>query len=207
MCSCSRPSLRCCSPLVLSGRPWAREASRVSGSLLRRILFRARGCSAACGTSFCSEALGQASVEAAAFIPVIMLLLALLLQPAFLLYTRSVMQQAAAEGVRVLATREVGGAGDDAACEAYVKRRLRAVPDVAAFHTGEWEVELSGDSMSREVRVGVEGRLRPLPLLGVLAQMLGEPDGDEVVLRVEVTGGARPDWLEGGYGEWVTMWD
>ena len=147
----------------------------------------------ACGTSFCSEALGQASVEAAAFIPVIMLLLALLLQPAFLLYTRSVMQQAAAEGVRVLATREMGGAGDDAACE--------------AFHTGEWEVELSGDSTSREVRVGVEGRLRPLPLLGVLAQMLGEPDGDEVVLRVEVTGGARPDWLEGGYGEWVTMWD
>ena len=144
----------------------------------------------ACGTSFCSEALGQASVEAAAFIPVIMLLLALLLQPAFLLYTRSVMQQAAAEGVRVLATREMGGAGDDAACEAYVKRRLRAVPDVAAFHTGE-----------------CEGRLRPLPLLGVLAQMLGEPDGDEVVLRVEVTGGARPDWLEGGYGEWVTMWD
>ena len=168
----------------------------------------------ACGTSFCSEALGQASVEAATFVPVIMLLLALLLQPAFLLYTRSVMQQAAAEGVRVLATREVGGAGDDAACEAYVKRRLRAAPDVAAFHTGEWEVELSGDSTSREVRVGVEGRLRPLPLLGVLAQMLGvlaqmlgEPDGDEVVLRVEVTGGARPDWLEGGYGEWVTMWD
>lgn len=177
------------------------------GNLLRRILFRARGCSGACGTSFCSEALGQASVEAAAFIPVIMLLLALLLQPAFLLYTRSVMQQAAAEGARVLATREVGGAGDDAACEAYVKRRLRAVPDVAAFHTGEWEIELSGDSTSREVRVGVEGRLRPLPLLGVLAQMLGEPDGDEVVLRVEVTGGTRPDWLEGGYGEWVTMWD
>ena len=131
-----------------------------------------------------------------------MLLLALLLQPAFLLYTRSVMQQAAAEGARALATREVGSAG-----EAYVKRRLRAVPDVAAFHTGEWEIELSGDSTSREVRVGVEGRLCPLPLLGVLAQMLGEPDGDEVVLRVEATGGARPDWLEGGYGEWITMWD
>ena len=44
-------------------------------------------------------------MEAALFLPTIMLLLALLLQPAFLLYTRAVMQQAASEGLRVLATR------------------------------------------------------------------------------------------------------
>ncbi len=144
-------------------------------------------------------------MEAAAFVPVFMLLLALLLQPVFLLYTRSVMQQAASEGLRVLSTREDGGAATDDACEEYVKRRLAAVPNVAAFHTGEWEVEVSGDA-SGEASVKVTGRLRPLPLIGVLAQGLGEAEGDLVVLKVEASGGARPSWLEGGYGDWVSIW-
>lgn len=161
--------------------------------------------SAACATSFCSERSGQASVEAAIFIPVFMLLLALLLQPVFLLYTRSVMQQAAAEGVRLLATREASGAATDEAYEQYVRRRLSAVPNVAAFHTGDWEVELAGDS-SGEASVKVMGRLRPLPLLGISAQLFGESEGDLVVLRVQASGSARPSWLKGGYSDWVSIW-
>lgn len=166
----------------------------------------AKGPSGACATSFCSERFGQASVEAALFVPVLMLLLALLLQPVFLLYTRSVMQQAAAEGVRVLATRESGGTTTDDACEQYVRRRLAAVPNVAAFHTGDWEVEVAGDA-SGEVSVKLAGRLRPLPLLGVAARLFGESEGDLVVLRVEASGGARPSWLKGGYGDWVSIWE
>lgn len=164
-----------------------------------------RACALARGRS----ELGQATVEAAALLPVAMLLLAMLLQPAFLLYTRAVMQQAASEGARVLMTREAGGAADDEACEAYVLRRLAAVPDVPAFHTGGregWEVELAGDASSDEVSVSVTGRLRPLPLVGVLAHLLGKAEGDEVVLEVTVAERARPAWLEGGYGDWVSMW-
>ena len=145
-------------------------------------------------------------MEAALFVPVFMLLLALLLQPVFLLYTRAGMQQAAAEGVRLLAGREGAGTATDDACVEYVKRRLAAVPDVPAFHTGTWEVEVSGDA-SGEASVKVVGRLRPLPLVGVLASALGEADGDCVVLTVEAKGTTRPSWLEGGYSDWVKVWE
>lgn len=164
---------------------------------------------AACKTSPCSEESGQASVEAAALLPVTMLVLGMLLQPTLMLYTRAVMQQAAAEGARVLATREPGGVADDEACRAYVRRRLSAVPDLGAFHVGGsdgWEIALSGDASGGEVSVEVEGRMRPLPLVGVLAGLLGEVEGECVVLRVCVRERVRPDWLEGGYGEWVSMW-
>ncbi len=167
---------------------------------------QARARSAASATSFSSETRGQSSVEAALFVPVFMLLLALLLQPVFLLYTRACMQQAAAEGVRLLATREGSGAATDDACVEYVRRRLAAVPDVPAFHTGDWEVELTGDA-SGEASVKVVGRLRPLPLVGVLASAFGETDGDCVVLTVEASGTARPSWLEGGYSDWVKVWE
>ena len=138
-----------------------------------------------------------------------MLLFALLLQPACALYTRAVMQGAAAEGLRVLATRDASGVGTDAACRAYVLRRLRAVPEVAAFHVGgadAWEVTVEGDSGSGEARVEVAGNFRPLPLVGGLARTLGEADGDEVVLRVRASERTRPAWLEGDYGSWVEIW-
>ena len=138
-----------------------------------------------------------------------MLLLALLLQPAFLLYTRAVMQQAASEGLRVLATREKQGAATEEACVSYVRRRLGAVPNAEAFHVGGangWEVSCEGDASCEQVSVEVTGRLRPLSLVGVLAAALGEADGELVVVRVRVTERARPEWLEGSYADWVSMW-
>lgn len=155
------------------------------------------------------EQKGQASVEAAVMMPVFMLLMALLLQPAFLLYTRSIMQQAASEGVRVLMTAQTSGDVADEACRAYVLRRLGAVPNIAAFHTGGkdgWTIELSGDASSSEVGVSVEGKLRPLPLIGILASMLGEVEGDEVLIKVSVTQTSRPSWLEGSYDSWAGEW-
>lgn len=165
--------------------------------------------STAFATSCCFEQAGQASVEAALFLPTIMLLLALLLQPAFLLYTRAVMQQAASEGLRVLATREKQGAATEEACVSYVRRRLGAVPNAEAFHVGGadgWEVSCEGDASCEQVSVEVTGRLRPLPLVGVLAAALGEADGELVVVRVRVTERARSEWLEGSYADWVSMW-
>lgn len=141
--------------------------------------------------------------------PVTMLLLALLLQPAIVLYVRTVMGQAAAEGVRVLSTREGTDASGDDAVRAFVLRRLSAVPDVPSFHVGGepgWEVTLSGGASEDEVSVEVSGTLRPLPLVGVIASAFGEWRGDEVVLRARAQGGTRPAWLEGSYGDWVSMW-
>ena len=204
--SCLWRCLPWCSRLAPSGRPLMTAGSCDWASAPPRTRFRARVRSEASATSFCSETRGQSSVEAALFVPVFMLLLALLLQPVFLLYTRASMQQAAAEGVRLLSTREGSGAATDDACVEYVKRRLAAVPDVPAFHTGEWEVEVMGDA-SGKASVKVVGHLRPLPLIGVLASALGEADGDCVVLTVEASGGARPSWLEGGYCDWVKVWE
>ena len=118
------------------------------------------------------------------------------------------MQQAAAEGVRVLATREPGGSVSEEACRSYVLRRLASVPNAPAFHVGGddgWEIGLAGDASSG-VAVEVVGRVRPLPVVGVVASAFGETDGDDVVLRVRATGGARPGWLEGGYEEWTSVW-
>ena len=164
---------------------------------------------ARCATSRCSETTGQATVEAAALLPAVMLVLAMLLEPAFLLYTHTMMQQAAAETARALVTRAEGVGVTEEACRAYALRRLAAVPDVAAFHVGGeagWEVSLEGDASSAEVSVQIVGRARPLPLVGILAGFVGELEGDEVVLRASVRERARPEWLEGGYGEWVSVW-
>lgn len=149
---------------------------------------------------------GQATVEAAVLVPVAMVMLALLLQPVCLLYTCCVMRTAAAEGARVLATAR--GEGDDEACEAYVRRRLAAVPDVSIFHEGgegDWEVSLGGPGSS-VVSVKVTGHARPLPILGVVAGVFGEVDGSGIVLRSEIEEEVRPSWLEGSYGDWVAVW-
>lgn len=198
---CLRGFSPCALPLPPSGTPHAMATLAALPGRRRPMRLTAEF-----ATSLRSEDMGQASVEAAVLVPVVMIVFALLLQPACLLYTRTVMQQAAAEGARVLATAAPSA---EASCEAYVRRRLAAVPNVAAFHVGGdqgWEIELGGDESSDEVSVCVEGRLRPLPLMGVLATMLGEVCGDEVIVRVEVSREARPAWLRGGYGDWVQMW-
>lgn len=96
---------------------------------------------------------------------------ALLMQPGILLYDRLVMNAAASEACRLLATK-TDAAGDMAeSCEAFVRRRLGAVPPVSCFHVHEggcsWEVRLEGDEGSDEVRVSIVNEARPLPLIGV----------------------------------------
>lgn len=74
---------------------------------------------------------GQASVEAALLLPTILLLLALLMQPACLLYTRCVMEGAAVEVARLAATAREG-----LDVRPFALRRLAAVPEVSVFHVG-----------------------------------------------------------------------
>ena len=75
---------------------------------------------------------GQSTVEAALLIPVTLTVVALLVQPACVLYTRSVMSATAHELARVVSTSR--GSADEV--RAYALRRLAAVPEAPLFHEG-----------------------------------------------------------------------
>ena len=150
---------------------------------------------------------GQATVEAALLLPMLLFFFAFLLQPACLLYARSVMEAAAGEGARALATAYGDAATADTVRE-FVLRRLDAVPNLEIFHIGGhdgWKVELEGAG-ELTVRVSVVGHARPLPFFGGLTQVVGETDGEGIVLRVVVEEAVRPAWLDGGYDDWIGVW-
>lgn len=145
------------------------------------------------------------TVEAALLLPVALTLVAFLVQPACVLYTRSVMASAAFELCRLVATARCG---EDEVRD-YALRRLDAVPDVAVFHDGgpdAWEIDTQGPDEQGVVGVSIEGRVRPLPLLGALVAPLGDSDGESVVVRVDVTARTRAAWVEGSYDAWIEMW-
>lgn len=146
-------------------------------------------------------------MEAALLLPILMVCVALLVQPMCLLYTRCVMQSAAAEGCRLLATFDRRGS-KGSSCEDYVLHRLEAVPGADVFCTGDWRVEFEGGPGAERVGVEIACHARPLPLIGVVAAMLGPLDaGGNVELRVSVERSAGPSWVEGDYGEWTSVWD
>lgn len=140
-------------------------------------------------------------------LPCFLILLLLALQPACLLYTRAVMESAAGETARVLAT---GGELDVESCRAFALRRLEAVPNVSIFHEGgpmSWDIDLDGAGGASGVSVAIEGSVRPLPVLGAFASAFGKADATGGVrIRVEVSYASRPAWLEGDYGAWVSAW-
>ena len=95
---------------------------------------------------------GQATVEAAFLLPVLFVGLLLLMQPGILLYDRLVMQAAASEGCRLLATK-TAAAGDMAeSCEAFVRHRLGAIPPVSCFHVHEGACSWTSGSKATSAR-------------------------------------------------------
>lgn len=160
----------------------------------------------------CTDAAGaraaQATVEAAFLLPTFLALLMMAVQPVCALYTKSVMESAASQAARLMAT---SGEEDLAACRAFVLRRLAAVPDVSIFHEGgplAWEVEMSPAGSEGSVRIRVSGSVRPLPVIGAFVAPLGEGDGRGGIRLVsEVAYDARPEWVEGDYEAWVGRWD
>lgn len=138
-------------------------------------------------------------------LPVLMLVVALLLQPALVLYTRSVMWSAATQTARAAA---ISTDGSSAPYLEFCKRRLAAVPPLEIFHTGGeqgWRIEVKGAG-SGEATVHVEGSLRPIPLLGVVASVFGRMDGALLTLEVDATSKVGPVWKSGGYESWISMW-
>lgn len=156
------------------------------------------------------EESGQASVEAALLLPSLMVCMALLTQPVCILYTRCVMQAAAAEACRLMATAPTQVNVVPQTQRDYVLRRLAAVPNVDVFHVGGeagWSIELEGGTGEHTARAHIATVVRPLPLIGVLPALLGKSDGaGNVLLEVEVETATRPAWLEGSYGSWASTW-
>lgn len=159
---------------------------------------------------------GQATVEAAVVIPVLFVALLLLIQPGILLYDRMVMQAAAAEGCRLLATKTDVAGSMDAACEAFIRHRLGAVPPHDCFHVHRggcsWNIALEGDEESQAVRVTIGNDVRPLPLLDAGAVLLGMSDA-QGNLHIEASASlpTQPSWVdrvEGGRSpaSWIGAW-
>lgn len=147
---------------------------------------------------------GQATVEAAFLLPSLMLLFALLLEPACMGYTLVVMRSAASEAARAVACDYDGDFED---CRQFVLRRLAAVPEVSPFHVGgkdDWDVSI--ERGGHDATLVVRGHARPLPLMGVIASAFAESDGTGVVLSARVSVRTRPAWLGGSYADWQKVW-
>lgn len=151
---------------------------------------------------------GQATVEAAILLPSLGVLVALMVEPCCVLFTRALMYEAATEAVRVAATAPDDELDD--VVRSYVVRRLKAVPEVPLFHVGgteDWQVTVVRTGDKSSVEVGVVGHVRPLPIAGVAFSALGSVDGDGVVVTASVCERVRPDWLEGDYATWIDLWE
>lgn len=153
---------------------------------------------------------GQATVEAALLVPLVLACLLLLVQPAIVLYDRAVMEAAASQGCRLLETRATQSEED---AEAFVRRRLAAIPDTEIFHAGTWDIEVEGAEGSAEVRVRIEHVLDPLPLAGVAMATMGMTDGCGLYRQeAECRSKVRDEWLmeskNGADPEaWMQRWE
>jgi hypothetical protein len=110
-----------------------------------------------------------------------------------------VMQNAAAESCRLLATKVAMGAHTQEKYEGYVKRRLAAIPPVDIFHIHgnrcSWNIHLQGDSDAERVSVRIENKVKPLPILNLGAAALGALDSQGNLTQVvQVETPTQPLW-------------
>ena len=150
----------------------------------------------------CAGLRGQATVEGAFLIPIVFLLLLLLAQPGILLYDRMVMNAAAAEACRMLATRSADDGADADVYEESVRRHLGAIPQQENFHRHRdgcsWRIELSGDEHSSQVSARITGSAKLLPLLDAGGTLLGLGDGaGNVEISVFVSEQTHAAWVDG----------
>jgi len=154
---------------------------------------------------------GQTTAEAAFLIPVLLLLTLMLVQPMILLYNRMVMENAAAEGCRLLATATTQGAYSQEKYEGYIQRRLAAIPPIDIFHVHgsgcTWVITLEGNEYTPEVSVRIENQVRPLPLIGWGASLFGMTNAkNNFVQEVKISMPTQPNWVEASGGNDPEGW-
>ena len=148
--------------------------------------------------------LGQASVEAAFLLPILLILFGLLLQPVILLYNKTVMNAAAAEACRAAGTIE-----KQADLDAFIKRRLGSIPKLSIFHDGSWNLEYKLNSEDRNY-IAIKHKVQTLPLLGISAGLLAKKvSSNQIEQEVCVYTQIQPTWLsksEKSLQDWVNSW-
>lgn len=159
---------------------------------------------------------GQATVEAAFLIPVLCLIVLLLLQPGIVLYDRMVMQAAASDACRLLATKTDASGNMSEAAEDFVRHRLGAVPQTSIFHKHDgacsWDIQIDGDESSSQVGVTIKNELQPLPFLDVTGSLLGFTNSSgNLELEVQANSVVQPDWAQGSPAgnsptSWIGAW-
>lgn len=156
---------------------------------------------------------GQGTVEAALVIPLLFVLMMMLLQPGIILYDTIVMQDAAAEGCRLMATSDAGAGAEG--CKDFIRNRLSAIPQHGLFHVHEggcsWDIQVTGDEQSQAAEVRIRNKVKPIPLIGGALQLLGVTDGEgHITLESSVSCLSQPYWLDdsasGSPAEWVRGW-
>lgn len=159
---------------------------------------------------------GQAVVEAAFLIPALLLSLLLLIQPGILLYTRMVMEGAAAEGCRILATTSDLEQGTNTV-EGFIKRRLASIPQQQNFHVHDpacsWVITLSGDETATQVSIQITNEIKPLPLFDFGLEALGVlNDHGNYELTVDKQLITKNAWVQGNTlsndpEQWIERWN
>lgn len=142
---------------------------------------------------------GQGTLEAALTLPILFCLLLLLIQPGIILYDRTIMSSAAAEGCRVLLTQTNALGDGTASTEAFVRHRLAAIPAQENFHVHDggcsWSIALEGAEDDPWVAVSIKNEVKPLPLIAYGATLLGMTnDRGNVELSVTQRLQAQPSW-------------
>ncbi len=143
---------------------------------------------------------GQATVEAAFLIPVVFCVLLMLIQPGMILYDRVVMNAAASDACRLLATKTDASGDMSGAVDAFVRHRLGAIPPVDCFHVHasgcSWDIQVEGNECSDQVRVVITNKVKPLPLFDVAASLLSlTDDGGTLSVKVEASRQTQPGWV------------
>lgn len=156
---------------------------------------------------------GQGTVEAAFVIPLMFLLMLILLQPGIVLYDYLVMNNAAAEGVRLAAT--TGQSEFEQNCIEFIKHRLSAIPQQSLFHvhneTCSYEISVIGGETAESSEVRIVNELQPLPLFDMALSLLGATnDAGNIELTVRHVQRNQPEWVAasvtGASADWVENW-
>ena len=167
---------------------------------IRKTMFR----NTQCTLPIMNDKKGQASVEAAFLLPVLLVVFGLLLQPVILLYNAAVMNAAAAEACRTAGTIE-----KQSSLDAFLKRRLGAIPQLSIFHDGNWSFEYKLNSEDLNC-ITIKHDVTTLPLLGISAGLLSKrKNSHQVEQTVHVQTQIQPPWLsksEKSVEEWVDSW-